>query len=83
MMVRFSQFIYIHIHILELTLTMFIIQLYLRFTRRWRYKDDTRKITIQREQYEGTVHLFIGMGCNPDKITFMSLITNCNNNMNY
>jgi hypothetical protein len=82
-MVRFSQFIYIHIHILELTLTMFIIQLYLRFARRWGYKDDAREITIHREQYGGTVHLFIGMGCNLDKITFMSLITNCNHNTNY
>jgi hypothetical protein len=33
-------------------------------------------ITIQREQYGGTVHLFIGMGHSPDKITYMSLITN-------
>jgi hypothetical protein len=30
-------------------------------------------ITIQRKQYGVTVHLFIGMGRNPDKITFMSL----------
>jgi hypothetical protein len=35
-----------------------------------------RVITIQREQYEGTVHLFIGTGHNPYKITSMSLITN-------
>jgi hypothetical protein len=33
-------------------------------------------ITIQREKYEGTVHLFIGTGHSPDKITSMSLITN-------
>jgi hypothetical protein len=30
-------------------------------------------ITIPREQYGATVHLFIGMGLDPDKITFMSL----------
>jgi hypothetical protein len=33
-------------------------------------------ITSQREQYRGTVHLFIGTGHNPDKITSMHLITN-------
>jgi hypothetical protein len=33
-------------------------------------------IIIQREQYEGTVHLFIGMGHSPDKITSISLMTN-------
>jgi hypothetical protein len=33
-------------------------------------------ITIQREQYGGTAHLFIGTGHSPDKITYMSLITN-------
>jgi hypothetical protein len=32
-------------------------------------------ITIQREQYGGTVHLFIGTGRNPGKITSMSLNT--------
>jgi hypothetical protein len=30
-------------------------------------------ITSQREQYDVTVHLFIGTGRSPDKITFMSL----------
>jgi hypothetical protein len=30
-------------------------------------------ITIQREQYDVTVYLFIGTGYNPGKITFMSL----------
>jgi hypothetical protein len=33
-------------------------------------------ITIQREQNGGTVHLFIGTGHSPNKITSMSLITN-------
>jgi hypothetical protein len=32
-------------------------------------------ITIQREQYEGTVHLFIVTGRNPGKITSMPLNT--------
>jgi hypothetical protein len=35
-------------------------------------------ITSQREQYIGTVHLFIGTGRSPDKITFMPLITSYN-----
>jgi hypothetical protein len=43
----------------------------------------TRVITIQREQYDVTVHLFIGMGRSPDKITFISLVTAYNPNMNY
>jgi hypothetical protein len=30
-------------------------------------------ITIQREQYEGTIHLFIGTGHSPGKITSMPL----------
>jgi hypothetical protein len=30
-------------------------------------------ITNQREQYGVTVHLFIGTGRSPDKITFMTL----------
>jgi hypothetical protein len=29
-------------------------------------------ITVQREQYGVTVHLFIGTGHSPGKITFMS-----------
>jgi hypothetical protein len=33
----------------------------------WRKK----RMPSQREQYRGTVHLFIGMGHNPYKITFM------------
>jgi hypothetical protein len=44
---------------------------------------DARAIKIQREQYEGTVHLFIGTGRSPDKITSMSLLTNYNHNTNY
>jgi hypothetical protein len=44
---------------------------------------DARTITIQREQYGGTVHLFIGMRRSPDKITSMSVLTNYNHNANY
>jgi hypothetical protein len=40
-------------------------------------------VTGPREQYVGTVHLFIGTGRNPVKITFMSLITNHNHGTNY
>jgi hypothetical protein len=39
--------------------------------------------TSQREQYGGTVHLFIGTGHSPDKITFMPLITNHDYNTIY
>jgi hypothetical protein len=34
---------------------------------------DVRAITIQREQYNGTVHLFTGTGRSPGKSTFVSL----------
>jgi hypothetical protein len=44
---------------------------------------DVEAITMQREQYMGTVHLFIGTGRSPDKITSMSLITNYDHNTNY
>jgi hypothetical protein len=44
---------------------------------------DAGTITIQREQYVGTVHLFIGTRRSPDKITSMSLLTNYNHNANY
>jgi hypothetical protein len=47
----------------------------LRLDRRQRYKRDARVNTSQREQYGGTVHLFIGTGCNLCGITFMSFIT--------
>jgi hypothetical protein len=42
-----------------------------------------RAITSQREQYVDTVHLFIGTERNPDKITFVPLITNHDYNTNY
>jgi hypothetical protein len=44
---------------------------------------DARAITIQREQYGGTVYLFIGTGRSPNKIISMSLLTNYNHNTNY
>ena len=42
-------------------------------------------ITSHREQYVygGTVHLFKGTGPSPDQITFVSLITSYNHDMNY
>jgi hypothetical protein len=44
---------------------------------------DARAITIQREQYGGTVHLFIGTGCSPSKNTFMTLTCTQNSNINH
>jgi hypothetical protein len=43
-------------------------------------RNDVRAFTIPREQYGGTVHLFISTGRSPDKITSVSLITNHNTN---
>jgi hypothetical protein len=40
-------------------------------------------ITSQREQYRGTVHLFIGTGHSPDKITSITLMADYNYNTNY
>jgi hypothetical protein len=40
-------------------------------------------IIIQREQYSVTVHLFIGTGRSPDKITFMSLTFTANLKVSY
>jgi hypothetical protein len=40
--------------------------------------ENARVITIQREQYNVTVHLFIGTGRSPDRITFMSLTFTAN-----
>jgi hypothetical protein len=62
---------------------MFKLHLYLRLDRIWKYKSDTGMITSQREQYGDTIHLFIGMRHSPDKITFVSLITNYDHNTNY
>jgi hypothetical protein len=62
---------------------IFILNLYLRLDRRWKSGSDARVIAIQREQYRGTIHLFIGTGRSPDKITSVSLITNYNHNTYY
>jgi hypothetical protein len=45
--------------------------------------NDARAITMQREQYGVTVHLFIGTGRSPDKITFMSLTFTVNHKASY
>jgi hypothetical protein len=47
------------------------LHLYLRLDRRQKYKCDARASTSQREQYEGTVHLFIGIGHSLCEITFI------------
>jgi hypothetical protein len=64
---------------------IFIILLYIRFARRWECKYDAREreIIIQREQYGATVHLFIGTGRSPDKITSMPLTFTLNHNASY
>jgi hypothetical protein len=36
--------------------------MYLQLDRRQKYKRDAKADTSQREQYGGTVHLFIGTG---------------------
>jgi hypothetical protein len=57
--------------------------LYLRLDRRQKSKSDARAKTSLREQYGGTVHLFIGTRHCPVKITFMSLITDYNHDTHY
>jgi hypothetical protein len=47
------------------------LHLYLRLDRRQKTKHDARTNTSQREQYEGTVHLFIGTRRSLCEITFM------------
>jgi hypothetical protein len=47
------------------------LHLYLRLDRRQRYKRDAQASTGQHEQYEGTVHLFIGTGRSLCEISFM------------
>jgi hypothetical protein len=48
-----------------------------------KFKRDARASTGQREQYRGTVHLFIGTRRIPVKITFMSFTTSYNHDTNY
>jgi hypothetical protein len=45
--------------------------------------NDEGAITTHREQYVVTVHLFIGTGRSPDKITFMSLTFTVNHKASY
>jgi hypothetical protein len=59
------------------------LHLYLRLDRRQRYKCDAQASTNQREQYGGTVHLFIGTGRSLCEITFMSFTTSYNHDTNY
>jgi hypothetical protein len=59
------------------------LHLYLRLDRRQKSKCDARANRSQREQYEGTVHLFIGTGRRQVKITFMSLTTSYNHDTCY
>jgi hypothetical protein len=47
------------------------LHLYLWLDRRQRFGCDAQANTSQREQYGGTVHLFIGTGCSLCEITFM------------
>jgi hypothetical protein len=55
----------------------------LRLDKRQKFKRDARVNTNQREQYGGIVHLFIGTGRSPVKITFMSSTTSYNHDTNY
>jgi hypothetical protein len=48
--------------------------MYLRLDRRQKYKRDAQASTNQREQYGGTVHLFIDTGRSLCKFTFMPFI---------
>jgi hypothetical protein len=59
------------------------LHLYLRLDRRQKSKRDARVSTNQCEQYGDTVHLFIGTGRSPVKITFMSSTTSYNHDTNY
>jgi hypothetical protein len=75
-------YLYSYPHII-INLMIFIIQLYLRLARRYECNDDAREVTIQREQYDVTVQLFIGMGRSPDKITFVPLTFTLSYNTSY
>src|SRR5688572_24614030 len=54
------------------------LHLYLRLDRRQKSKRDAQASTSQREQYGGTVHLFIGTGRSLCKITFMPFMFTIN-----
>jgi hypothetical protein len=57
--------------------------LYLRLDRRYEYKRDARTSTSQREQYGGTVHLFIGTGHSLCEITIIPFTIDYNHDTNY
>jgi hypothetical protein len=57
--------------------------LYLRLDRRRKNKYDARASTNQREQYGGTVHLFIGTGCSLCEIIFIPFTIDYNHDINY
>jgi hypothetical protein len=57
--------------------------LYLQLDGRRKYQHDARACTNQREQYEGTVHLFIGTGHNLCEITFIPFTIDYNHDTNY
>jgi hypothetical protein len=59
------------------------LHLYLPLDRRQGYKHDARASTSQREQYGGTVHLFIGTRPSLCEITFMSFTIGYNHDTNY
>jgi hypothetical protein len=59
------------------------LHLYLRLDRIQKSTRDTRANTSYREQYGGTIHLFIGTGHSPARITFMSLMTSYNYDTNH
>jgi hypothetical protein len=45
--------------------------------------DDVRAITNHREQYGGSIHLFIGTEHSPGKSTFISLTFTYDHNINH
>jgi hypothetical protein len=59
------------------------LHLYLRLDRRRRSKCDVQVNASQREQYGVIVHLFIGTGRSPVKITFMPSTNNYKHGTNY
>jgi hypothetical protein len=59
------------------------LHLYLQLDGRIKYKRGARASTNQREQYEGTVHLFIGTGRSLCKFTFIPFTIDYNYDTNY
>jgi hypothetical protein len=59
------------------------LHLYLRLDRKQKSKRDAQVNINQREQYGCTVHIFIGTGRSPVKITFMSLMTSYKHDTNH